>query len=130
MKASDVFRASNPLFASKGTFAEAFPTVVTLVATVTPSDAYQPTTAQTYTEATACEYVDCESAVCFNGGFSLGGTLREMVRLGETDRRGTAICQGHEGSPKGRRLTRKCLQFFAYQISVTYRQPGAAVPHG
>ena len=67
------------------------------------------------------EYVDCDNSLCYNGGFSIGEVLRDMVRKREADREGRAICAGYEGSPKGRRKYRDCLNFFRYKVHVDYR---------
>jgi len=45
------------------------------------------------------EHVDCNNLNCFNGGFSLGDVLREMVAGRQEDFIGTCFCTGQEGDP-------------------------------
>jgi hypothetical protein len=40
-----------------------------------------------------------------------------MVRARETEK------EGSEGFPKGRRIYRKCTNFFKYKITIKYRTP-------
>jgi hypothetical protein len=40
-------------------------------------------------------------------GFNIGSPIRDMIRKHETNKEGNALCQGNEGSPKGRRIYRK-----------------------
>ena len=68
------------------------------------------------------EYIDCTNPLCYNGGFGIGPVVREMVGGRETCREGAAICQGNEGSPKGWRIYRKCINHFRYTVELTYRR--------
>jgi len=120
-KASDVFRRSNLLFAQKVPFAEAFPEIEALKVEVNVSEAGSGGSNRRYSEDTLGEYVDCHNPLCFNGGLSLGAILRDMVRGRETSRDGSDLCQGYEGSPKGRRKYRECLWFFRWKVEVQYR---------
>src|SRR5258708_974236 len=40
------------------------------------------------------EHVDCNNPECFNGGFSLGDVLREMIRGHQEEFIGTNFCTG------------------------------------
>lgn len=125
MKAQDVFNACTPFFGRKSTFAEAFPEIESLRVEVTEAGdgtGWMSPGPRVYTETTAGEFVNCSNPVCFNGGFRLGHILRDMVRSRKTEHTGTAICQGNEGSRKGRRIYRKCLNSFKYEIAVEYRE--------
>jgi hypothetical protein len=46
-----------------------------------------------------------------------------MVRARETEKEGSKLCQGSKGFPKGRRIYRKCTNFFKYKITINYRTP-------
>ena len=123
-KASDVFRESNFLFAQKGTFAEAFPTIEKLRVEVTESGRGVGTWYDgpaVYTETTTGEYVNCSNTLCYNGGFRLGGLLRQMVRNGEKELEVTEFCQGYNGSPKGRRNYGPCGNGFKVKIVIEYK---------
>jgi hypothetical protein len=121
-KASDVFRESNFLFAKKSPFAEAFPEIADIRIEVEIGHASGGNPTRVYTlNNLPGEYVDCNKSACYNGGFSIGDVLREMVRTRESDQNGSAICHGYEGSPKGRRKYRECLNFFRYKVHIDCR---------
>ena len=69
------------------------------------------------------EYINCSNPVCYSGGIKLGLPIRDMVRARETEKEGSKLCQGSEGFPKGRRIYRKCANFFKYKITIKYRTP-------
>jgi hypothetical protein len=46
------------------------------------------------------ERVPCNNPDCFDGGFSLGDLLRELVRTGQSDYIGTCFCTGRVGDPE------------------------------
>jgi hypothetical protein len=121
-KASEVFRDSNSFFAGKTTFRESFPTIKAARVEVTESDSFgwNPGEPRVYTESTLGEYIDCHKRLCYNGGFSIGDLLRDMVTRRETDRPATKMCQGDEASPKGRKIYRKCRNAFSIQIHIDY----------
>ncbi|MBC8492913.1 MAG: hypothetical protein H8D43_03930 [Chloroflexi bacterium] len=124
-KASDIFRETEYRFAKKTPFfEEAFPQIEDLRVEVTESD--------DMLEGGGCvrvytikdppgEYIDCSNPLCYNGGFSIGPILRDMVRKGETERETTKRCQGYEGSPKGRRKYKLCWIWFKIKVFVKYR---------
>ena len=121
-KASDVFRKSNFLFAQKVSFAEAFPTIATLKVVVERSGpgVYEWNRTQCFTSNVG-EYVDCQNPVCFNGGFSVGSLLRQMVAENTKHLEVTKFCQGYEGSPKGKRRYRSCTSSFKITIDLEYK---------
>jgi hypothetical protein len=61
--------------------------------------------------------INCTNPVCYSGGIKLGQPIRDMVRARETEK------EGSEGFPKGRRIYRKCTNFFKYKITIKYRTP-------
>jgi hypothetical protein len=52
------------------------------------------------------ELIRCHNPNCFQGGFSLGNLLRELVRSRQEDYIGINYCKGYEGDP-----CRECGQF-------------------
>jgi hypothetical protein len=46
------------------------------------------------------EHVECNNPECWNGGFSLGNVLREMVANRQEEFIGTSFCTGQEGDPE------------------------------
>jgi len=122
-KASDVFRDTNYMFSKKVSFNEAFPEIEELKAVVVESgEGVRDWNRERYYSKGTGEYINCSNYLCYNGGFSIGNILREMVRTGETHTKKSQICQGYEGSPKGRRKYRDCMNFFTITIDITYKK--------
>lgn len=129
-KASEIFQRSNLAFARKVGFQEAFPDIEHVSVEVqihslggSPSEADK----TTYTEATLGEYVDCTNPLCYRGGVSIGGLIREMVRSKATALETTKKCQGYEGSAGGRRKYRECFTIFQIKISIRYKTGDASL---
>ena len=122
-KASDVFREANYPFAEKVGFKEAFPQIAKLNAIVEQKGYGVADWNRTQTLGKGVgEFVDCANPICYRGGFSLGNILRQMVRDRQTHQETTAVCQGYEGSPKGRRRYRSCINSFRITVDIEYRQ--------
>lgn len=124
-KASDVFRESNLAFAKKVSFDEAFPEIEDLTVEVEESghgvsDWHRKSTYRK--QNLPGQYIDCSNPLCYNGGFSIGLILRQMVRNKQTELETSKLCQGNEGSPKGRRIYGKCMNFFEIKVSIKYKE--------
>jgi hypothetical protein len=123
-KASDVFRERNFVFAKKVSFDEAFSEIEDLTVEVEESGHgisgwnRKSTYRKQYFPG---EYIDCSNPLCYNGGFSIGSILRKMVRNKQTELETSKLCQGNEGSPRGRRIYRKCMNFFKIKVSIKYK---------
>jgi len=126
-KASEVFSQTSYVFSEKVPFAAAFPEIesVRFQYELRGDGVYKWNA--TGVRDRVGEYIDCVNPICYNGGFSIGSLLRDMVGARETHREGIATCQGNEGSPKGRRVYRKCLNHWTYVIDLTYK-PAAPTP--
>lgn len=127
-KASDIFREGTPMFAKKVSFEEAFPELEDLRIEVKESGygVGERTGVRTYTlDNLPGEYIDCSNPHCYGGGFSVGSIVRSMVREGETAFEAGQLCKGYEGSPKGRRKYRDCLNCFEINVSLRYRSKKA-----
>ncbi|HPW98276.1 MAG TPA: hypothetical protein PK218_06940 [Flavobacterium sp.] len=123
-KASDVFRESNFVFSKKVGFDVAFPQIEDLTVEVEESrhGVGDWNRKSTYKKQNfPGEYINCSNSLCYNGGFSIGSILREMVRNKQTELETSKLCQGNEGSPKGRRIYRKCMNFFKIKVSIKYK---------
>lgn len=59
--------------------------------------------------------------MCYNGGFSIGTIFRDMVNKSETTRHDSEMCQGYEGSPKGKNRYQSCLHRFHYRVNIIYK---------
>lgn len=123
-KASDVFADSRPIFGQKVGFAEAFPTIESLRVRYRETGAGVHQHGDGWSTRSSDhlgEFVNCSNSLCYNGGFSIGHVIREMVRGSLTTRSGHASCQGYEGSPKGKRRYRSCFNQFEYTVEITYK---------
>jgi len=67
------------------------------------------------------EYVDCHNPDCFNGGFSLGDILRDMIAGRQEEFIGTSFCTGQEGDPEEAGPHPSCGTRFAVEATVRYR---------
>lgn len=122
-KAMDVFRESNFLFSEKVQFEEAFPMIEEINIEVKENGhgVYQWNENSHYSKSyIPGEYINCKNPLCYNGGFSIGSILREMIAMRQTNLETVKICQGHEGSPKGRKIYRKCLNSFHIKVFIKY----------
>ena len=124
-KASDVFLESNLVFGRKVSFDEAFPEIEDLTVEVEESESGISDLGKKYTfrkQDLPCEYIDCRNPLCYKGGFSIGSILHEMVRTKQTNLETSKVCQGNEGSPKGRKIYRSCMNFFKIKVSIKYKE--------
>lgn len=125
-KAQEIFNDTSFVFVGKASFEKAFPEVEECLVEVKergPGVSNWPTA--TVRHRNPGEYINCSNPLCYNGGFRVGSDIREMVSKRETQREGSKICQGNEGSPKGRRVYRKCTNYFRYKITVKYKPESA-----
>ena len=67
------------------------------------------------------EFVDCNNPACFNGGFSLGGVLREMVLGRQEEFIGTNFCTGQEGDPEDSGPHPSCATRFEVQTILRFK---------
>jgi hypothetical protein len=131
-KASDVFAETNFFLGEKVGFEAAFPQIEDLIVEVeekgdgVPWDGKQ----YRYGKTTGGEYVNCSNPRCYNGGFHLGGIIRSMISQKQTNLETSTICQGQEGSPKGRRIYQECMNYFKIKVSITYKQGDSSSDKG
>ena len=67
------------------------------------------------------EHVDCNNPNCFNGGFSLGNVLREMIAGRQEEFIGTSFCTGQEGDPEELGPHPSCTTRFEIEATLRYR---------
>lgn len=118
-KALDIFRESEYVFAKCG-FDEAFPEIAELRINVQELRYNVEVYSRQYGRNIS-EFVNCNNRLCYNGGFSIGDILRQMVAEKEAEKDVTVFCQGYEGSPKGMRRYRNCMHRFKVHIDVKYK---------
>jgi hypothetical protein len=123
-KASDIFNKSDLVYCEKTTFEKAFPEIEELSIQIEDygHGVNQWNKFRSFSKSNSSgEYIDCINPLCYNGGFSIGDILREMIKNKEEIKDGSCICQGNEGSPKGRRVYRKCLNMFIYKVKIKFK---------
>lgn len=128
-KASDVFRETEFVFSKKVSFEEAYPEIKEISIEVIESDGplepdfenppHYPNRKMKYGKDVG-EYIDCHNTVCFNGGFSVGSIIQEMVGQKQTYKQDSTFCRGYEGSPKGKKRYQSCLHMLHYRIRIQY----------
>lgn len=122
-KVQDVFNKTEFVFSTKTTFEKAFPQIKDISVVVTESGVgVYGNDLSYYNKQHLGEYIKCSNSLCYNGGFSIGHIIRDMVHNKEVDKESSKLCQGNEGSPKGRRIYRKCLNIFKYKIHIDYHK--------
>jgi len=139
-KASDIFEKAESIFQKKMSFSEAFPQIDNISIEIkeyengirsdkekdfwnkiSNSISY-PHINKYSISYTPGEYIDCSNSLCYNGGFSIGEIIRSMIRRNEEVREDSILCQGYEGSPKGRRKYGDCPHEFDYKIIIKYKE--------
>jgi len=100
-KASDVFGESEFVFVSKtDSFDKAFPEIEDVKVEVTESGEgiTQLNRERIYGKQTfPGEYINCHNPMCYNGGFSIGEIIRDMIRNKQAELVTYKMCQGYEG---------------------------------
>jgi hypothetical protein len=120
-KASEIFRETNYPFVKKVSFTETFPQIENVIVVVEEKgsgSSLRPSPLQ-YDKNTLSEFIDCHNSSCYNGGFSIGDILRDMVKDKKTSIETVKFCQGYEGSPKGKRR-RSCITQFNIKVEIQY----------
>lgn len=128
-KASDVFRETDFLFGKTTSFSKAFPEILDISVKVL-EDAYGMGVVRReekyrwryYSKSNPPgEFTDCSNPLCYNGGVAIGSIIRNMTFSRQTEYEETRMCQGHEGSPKGRKRYGPCDNSFRVKIALTYK---------
>jgi hypothetical protein len=64
----------------------------------------------------------CSNPLCKQGGLSIQNVVYFMLEAHETYKEFTGHCDGHEGSPKGRRKGAPCSNYFKVKVTIKYKQ--------
>lgn len=123
-KAMDVFNETNFVFSKKVGFDEAFPMIEEIDVEVKEEGRVEQWNAESHYSKKYFpgEYINCHNPVCYNGGFSIGSIIRDMVRSRKTELEELKMCQGNEASPKGRKVYRKCFNMFRIKVKIVYKE--------
>ena len=123
-KAPDVAAERNYPFRKKGTFRQAFPAIRILTAKVKESgEGVTQSTAERIFNADSLpsEYMDSHNPLRWNGGLAIGSVIRNTVAARQGQAKVEQLCQGQEGSSKGRQVYDRCLNMFDIDIDISYK---------
>lgn len=122
-KASDVFNQIDFFLAKKTSFEKAFPQIEKIKVEVIESGEgiNDWNEKRTYSNNDMGEYINCHNRRCYNGGFCMGQIIRQMTYEKKTELETTELCQGYEGSPKGRKKYGMCTNFFEIKVVIKYK---------
>lgn len=120
-KAQDIFMETKFVFGTKTKFEKAFPEIENITIEVIETGLYiNDSRISHYNKTNTSEYVNCTNPMCYKGGFNLCNIIRDMIFKKDTERVGSAECQGNEGHHKSRDIRSKCLNSFSYKIQIEY----------
>jgi hypothetical protein len=66
--------------------------------------------------------IRCSNPFCRQGGYEMDFDIHDMIRDGVSEREGHKQCAGSEGSPKLRKVYRKCFNAIDYKIALIYKK--------
>ncbi len=120
----DKVNEGNFLFSQPTNFQNAFPTIedINIKAIEKGYGIYGEDITSHFGKTTLGEYINCHNPSCKRGGFEIGWAIRDMVDKGETERKEMLICKGDEGSPKGRKIGRRCINHIETEIKIKYKE--------
>lgn len=123
-KASDVFQETDYFIGEKTSFEKAFPLIDDIkVEIIEDGEGVSDWNKKRYyNKSNAGEYINCSNHLCYNGGFNLGEIIRYMEQENLIEHQTTKICQGYEGSPKGRKKYGDCCNMFDVKIKIKYKE--------
>lgn len=115
---------SRPFLGTVSSFSEAYPDVLSIrfegkERGDLPRD--QEERIQHYTEADLPQIVPCGNPRCQQGGYDLNATLIGITHSRETEYEIDWSCNGHEGTPKGRRIGVDCMNSITGKLTIAYR---------
>ncbi len=122
---SDVYRDFVPIFGKKVPFAEAYPQIENIKVEVEQRGQGVREWNKNWVLNGINDfrqYIDCSNPLCAKGGFALGEMVRDMVRNKDESFEQSKICIGNEGSPKGKRIYRKCMNYFTVKVAIQYKK--------
>lgn len=114
---------TRPFIGQKSSFTDAFPEVEEISVEVKQSGEYswEHQLFSQYNKHNIPSIIPCANPMCQQGGFSLKMIIYGITSLKKTEEKRTICCDGHEGSPKGRRKGDPCDNYVEVKISVSYK---------
>lgn len=124
MKLSDVYAQPGPFSGQPTTFAALYPSIEAIRVEIDLDGvgSYGGGHKFVLDKTTMRPVFDCPNTSCTRGGIRLDTHISSMVSAGETSKEVNLKCEGYEGSPKGKKFYRTCLNWFKVKISIQYKQ--------
>ncbi|MFA5929281.1 MAG: hypothetical protein WC861_00185 [Candidatus Micrarchaeia archaeon] len=64
----------------------------------------------------------CSNPSCRRGGYEIDFAISAMTGSKQTEKEGFIVCHGDEGTPKGRKIGRRCVNTIHYKLTLTYKE--------
>jgi len=115
---------SKPFLGTPTTFSKAFPKFRSLIIRAKHSgDLTNPTQReQIYSGNSIPRVIPCPNPRCQQGGYDLTATIITMEHDRKTQYRVRYSCNGHEGTPKGRRKGNPCMNSVELEFEATFNE--------
>lgn len=115
---------SRPFLGVPASFTVAYPQFKSLVVRVRHSgDVARPHQKdEVYTESSIPKNVPCPNPRCQQGGYDLTGAIMHMAHSSEGQYKVRYSCNGHEGTPKGRRKGSPCMNFAEFKFEACFNE--------
>lgn len=109
------------------TFTELFPEVKSLELTVQEHgefSSFAPSVKSSihFTKSSIPSKITCSNPKCQQGGYELQWILTEVIRKKDRKYKSIFHCNGHEGTPKGRRIGDPCCNNIEIEIDIDYEK--------
>jgi len=112
---------SRRVFMRFGPFQQAFPTLDEATVEFTEYYFMQEMRHGTWHVSWDGGLMPCGNTFCRRGGYELDRQIQEIARSGAVEKEVRLDCRGDEGSPKGRRIGRRCQRHIEARITLKYR---------
>jgi hypothetical protein len=116
---------SRRIFMKPTSFEKGFPTLEQAIVEYTESDFVLPTRSGSWYLRDEGGLMSCGNPSCRRGGYELDREVSKMVRTGATENKIKLYCRGDEGSPKGRKIGRRCQRSIDATIKLKYNRPAS-----
>jgi hypothetical protein len=115
---------SRRVFGKLTSFEEAFPTLEEVTVEFTEYDFLLEKRTGIWKFSWDGGLMPCGNPSCRRGGYELDDPVRSMVRTQAVEKEIKLHCRGDEGSPKGRKIGRRCQHHIEAKITLKYKPEG------
>ena len=116
--------SSKPFLGTVSTFKEAYPQVRTIEVKVRYEGGMRGEIrgTQKYSEHSIPQVLPCSNPKCQQGGYNLMATLITLTHSKQSSYLARWNCNGHAGTPKGRKVGDACEASAEIEITLSYKQ--------